>query len=151
VPFAADLMKRAEARGTQLVLPLDGVCADRIDGDPKTAVADAEHLPSDMMMVDIGPKTVAAFGDVIRDAQTILWNGPMGIFEREPFAAGTRAIADAIASSGATTVVGGGDTVAAIEQFSDPSRFTHVSTGGGASLEFLEGRTLPGVAALNDR
>jgi len=102
-------------------------------------------------MVDIGPKTVAVFGQAIDDAKTILWNGPMGIFEMPPFAEGTKQIAERVAESGATTIVGGGDTVAAIEQFSDASRFTHVSTGGGASLEFLEGRTLPGVAALLDR
>jgi phosphoglycerate kinase len=101
-----------------------------------------------MMVVDIGPKTVEAFGQEIKASRTILWNGPMGIFERKPFATGTEGVAEAVAASGAMTIVGGGDTVAAIEQFSDASKFSHVSTGGGASLEFLEGRTLPGVKAL---
>ncbi|MBM2810880.1 MAG: Phosphoglycerate kinase [Chloroflexi bacterium] len=151
VAFAADLMQRAQPPGAPIILPVDGVCADRIDGNPTMMVADAEHMPSDMMMVDIGPRSVASFCEVIRRARTVLWNGPVGIFEREPFAAGTAAIAEAIASSGATTIVGGGDTVAAIEKFSDPARFTHVSTGGGASLEFLEGRVLPGVAALEEQ
>jgi phosphoglycerate kinase len=104
-----------------------------------------------MMMLDIGPKTEQVFAQAVKESKTIVWNGPMGVFEMEPFAHGTKAVAAAIASSGATTIVGGGDTVAAIEQFSDASHFSHVSTGGGASLEYLEGRTLPGVAALGDR
>ncbi len=147
---ARDLIAAAKGQNTQLLLPVDGVCVDAIDDPTRTETVAADRLPADLMMVDIGPKTVAEFGKAIADARTILWNGPMGIFERPAFAAGTRAIADAVAASGATSIVGGGDTVAAIEQFSDPSRFTHVSTGGGASLEFLEGRTLPGVAVLQD-
>jgi len=148
VELAGDLLKRAAERGASVLLPVDAVCADKIDDSARTVVVDIDKIPADMMMVDIGPKSVEAFARTIHDAKTILWNGPMGIFERKPFAAGTAGIADAVASSGATSIVGGGDTVAAIEQFSDAAKFTHVSTGGGASLEFLEGRTLPGVAAL---
>jgi phosphoglycerate kinase len=147
---ARELMDAAQRQGVELLLPVDGVCVDRIDDPTETVTVPVEQIPANLMMVDIGPKTVDAFGVAIARARTILWNGPMGIFERPAYAAGTRAIADAVAGSGAMTVVGGGDTVAAIEQFSDSERFTHVSTGGGASLEFLEGRTLPGVAALQD-
>jgi phosphoglycerate kinase len=147
---ARDLMDAAKRQNVQLLLPLDGLCVDAIDNPTRTETVDVDHIPADLMMVDIGPKTTTEFGKAIAESHTILWNGPMGIFERPAYAAGTRAIADAVAASGATSIVGGGDTVAAIEQFSDPSRFSHVSTGGGASLEFLEGRTLPGVAALQD-
>jgi phosphoglycerate kinase len=148
IDLAGDLIRRARERGTELLLPVDGLCADRIDDDARTVTVDVRQIPADMMMVDIGPKSVELFSQTIKAAHTILWNGPMGIFERKPFAAGTAGVAEAVAASGATTIVGGGDTVAAIEQFSDVSRFTHVSTGGGASLEFLEGKVLPGVAAL---
>jgi len=151
VPFATQLLRNAEDRGARVLLPLDGVCAEKIDDVSPLVTVGVHHMPNAMMMLDIGPKTVESFGTEISQANTILWNGPMGVFETERFAAGTKAIADAITASGATTVVGGGDTVAAIERFSDPARFTHVSTGGGASLEFLEGRTLPGVAALEDK
>jgi phosphoglycerate kinase len=151
VPLARDIMTRAQTRGAEILLPVDGVCVDRLDDPKQTTTVDASSLPSDLMMVDIGPRSVESFGAAIDRAGTILWNGPMGIFERDEFAAGTIGVGKAIAASGATTVVGGGDTVAAIEKFADPSQFTHVSTGGGASLEFLEGKELPGVAALNDR
>jgi phosphoglycerate kinase len=147
---ARELIAAAQRQGVELLLPVDGVCVDRIDDPTETVTVPADRIPANLMKVDIGPKTVQEFGATIAKAKTILWNGPMGIFERPAYAAGTRAIAEAVAASGATTIVGGGDTVAAIEQFSDPERFTHVSTGGGASLEFLEGRTLPGVAALQD-
>ena len=147
LPVATELMAAA---GPRLLLPVDGLCADRVDPSAHTDIEPVDQMRPDVAMVDIGPQSVAEFSAAVAHARTILWNGPMGIFEMEPFAAGTRAIADAIASSGATTVVGGGDTVAAIEKFSDASRFTHVSTGGGASLEFLEGKELPGVAALLD-
>lgn len=145
LPIATELMSRA---GHALLLPIDGLCADKIDATAQTDIEKADKMRPEMAMVDIGPRSVAEFRTAISRARTILWNGPMGIFEMEPFSHGTRAIAEAIASSDATTVVGGGDTVAAIEKFSDASRFTHVSTGGGASLEFLEGKELPGVAAL---
>jgi phosphoglycerate kinase len=151
VPFASELMARAESRSPRFLLPVDGVCADSLDAPTRVITADADEMPADLMMLDIGPATIDLFAREVGRAQTILWNGPMGVFENERFAQGTKGMAEAIASSGATTIVGGGDTVAAIERFSDASRFTHVSTGGGASLEFLEGKTLPGVAALDDR
>jgi phosphoglycerate kinase len=150
VPLAGDIMARAATRGAEILLPADGVCVDRLDDPTQIVTVDASSIPSDLMMVDIGPRSVELFGAAIGRAGTILWNGPMGIFERDEFAAGTIGVGQAIAASGATTVVGGGDTVAAIEKFAEPSQFTHVSTGGGASLEFLEGKELPGVAALND-
>lgn len=145
---AADLITRA---GDRLLLPVDGVCVERVDRAAEMVVLDADKMTSNVAMVDIGPKSIERFREAVEGVGTIVWNGPMGIFEMERFAEGTAALAAAIAGSGATTVVGGGDTVAAIEKFSNPARFTHVSTGGGASLEFLEGRELPGVAALLDR
>lgn len=151
VALARDLMQRAKSRHASLLLPEDGVCARSPEDGDQTVTVDVSAIPADLMMLDIGPGTIGAFSRAIGDARTILWNGPMGVFEREPFAAGTIRIGEAIANSGATTVVGGGDTVAAIERYLDPARYTHVSTGGGASLEFLEGRTLPGVAALEER
>ncbi|MPZ14546.1 MAG: phosphoglycerate kinase [Chloroflexi bacterium] len=150
VPTARELMDRTTRDGVRLDLPVDAVCADRIDDAARSVTVDAARIPPDMMALDIGPASVARFTNTITGAGTILWNGPMGVFERRPFAGGTRAIARAVAESGAITIVGGGDTAAAIEQFSDPARFTHVSTGGGASLELLEGRTLPGVDALSE-
>jgi phosphoglycerate kinase len=151
VGLAEDLMRQAEERGATILLPVDAVVAGQIDDQAQTQTVDIAAIPADQMMVDIGPRSVEEFGRAVREAGTILWNGPMGIFERTPFAAGTRGLAEAIATSPATTVVGGGDTVAAIEAFSDAEKFSHVSTGGGASLEFLEGRELPGVAALQDK
>jgi phosphoglycerate kinase len=151
VAFAGELIQRAKERGGRLLLPVDGLYVDRIDDPTFKSLAQVSAIPPGSMMVDIGPQSVAAFRRALSEARTTLWNGPMGIFERPDYAEGTRAIAEAIAGSGATTVAGGGDTVAAIELFSDASRFTHVSTGGGATLELLEGRVLPGVAALLDR
>jgi phosphoglycerate kinase len=148
--FVSELTARAGSEGVRLLLPVDGVCADSLDKPTRMITVDAAEMPADLMMLDIGPKTIELFSQEVATAATILWNGPMGVFENDRFAEGTRRLAEAIASSGATTIVGGGDTVAAIERFNDPARFTHVSTGGGASLEFLEGKTLPGVAALDD-
>jgi phosphoglycerate kinase len=125
--------------------------AEQVSGDAAHHYADIAEIPQDWYIVDIGPKTRALFAHTLSTCRTVLWNGPMGIFELPPFAEGTRAVAQAIAESGAVSVVGGGDSVAALEELGLAGRMTHVSTGGGASLEFLEGKTLPGVAALNDR
>jgi phosphoglycerate kinase len=137
---------------TQLRLPLDVVIADAMDANANHKVIDVGHdVPDGWRILDIGPKTVENFGEKIKAAKTVFWNGPMGYFEAAPFAEGTRAIAQALAESGAKSVIGGGDSVAAVEQMGLADKISHISTGGGASLELLEGQTLPGVAALNDK
>jgi phosphoglycerate kinase len=150
VETAARLLESAEARGVGLGLPSDTVVAASPDAEAGQTVAVA-GIPPDRMGLDIGPATVAAFGAVIRESRTIVWNGPMGVFERAPFAAGTLGVARAVAEAPGLTVVGGGDTVAAVEHAGIADRIGYLSTGGGAFLEYLEGRTLPGVAALDDR
>jgi phosphoglycerate kinase len=128
------------------------VIADRLDAAAERRTVDVASVPQDWLIVDIGAKTIAAFTGRLRSARTVIWNGPMGVFEMEPFAAGTFAVARALAGlAGATTIIGGGDSAAAVEQAGVADRITHVSTGGGASLEFLEGKELPGVAVLEDR
>jgi phosphoglycerate kinase len=151
VPFAADLIKRAAAAGVALLFPVDAVVTDRLEDGAATQVVGVDAVPPDRLIADIGPATVQEFERALQDARTILWNGPMGVFEIPAFAAGTRALAAAVGRADAVTVIGGGDTVAAVEQAGCADRMTHISTGGGASLELLEGRTLPGVAALADR
>jgi phosphoglycerate kinase len=148
VQLACDLVAKG---GGKLVIPVDVVVADAFsaEGQHKTVAADA--VPVGWRVLDIGPQTIALFAAKIRAAKTVVWNGPMGVFEFAPFAEGTFAVAKAVASSGATTIIGGGDSVAAVEQAGLADRITHISTGGGASLEFLEGKELPGVAALNDK
>jgi phosphoglycerate kinase len=148
--LARELTVEAERRGVRLMLPLDVVIAQKVAADAPTRVVDAREIPDRWMGLDIGPRTVAAFGGAITAAGTVLWNGPMGVFEVAPFAGGTRAIAQAVAESRAESIVGGGDTASAVEQFGFADRMTHVSTGGGATLEFMEGKVLPGVAALQD-
>ena len=148
--LAGELTAEAERRGVRLMLPLDVVVAQKVAADAPTRVVNAREIPDEWMGLDIGPRTVAAFGGAITAAGTILWNGPMGVFELAPFAGGTRAIAQAVAESCAESIVGGGDTASAVEQFGFADRMTHVSTGGGATLEFMEGKVLPGVAALQD-
>lgn len=144
-----DLAKDLILRGNEkLVLPVDVVVADKLEATANFKVVDVEAVPPDWIIVDIGPRTIDRFKDIISKAETIVWNGPMGIFEIPPFAAGTRAVAEALAQSKAVTIVGGGESVAAVEQMSVADKITHVSTGGGATLEFLEGRVLPGVAVL---
>jgi phosphoglycerate kinase len=135
--------------GDRIVLPVDVVVAADVTADAVTSVVGADAIPGGMKGLDIGPKTVALFADVLSNARTVFWNGPMGVFEVAPFAAGTLGVARAIAAVDGTTVVGGGDSAAAVKLLGlDPTSFTHISTGGGASLEFLEGRELPGITAL---
>ena len=142
-------LEQAKRRGVEVVLPVDVVVADRFAADANVTVVAADEIPDGWMGVDIGPRTAEAFARHIADAGTIVWNGPMGVFEMEPFAAGTRAVAEAMAQASGMTVVGGGDSAAAIRILGvDEKRFDHISTGGGASLEFLEGKELPGLAVL---
>ncbi len=148
--LARDLLRRAAERGVTLALPEDVVVAPELTAEAPRRTVGVAEVPDDAAIYDIGPRTVARYRELIGGARTIVWNGPMGVFEVAPFAEGTRAIAEAVAGSGAFTIVGGGDSVAAIEQAGLADRISHVSTGGGASLEFLEGRELPGVAALDD-
>jgi phosphoglycerate kinase len=137
--------------GSRLRLPSDVVIADRFDAEATSQVVDADQVPAGWRVLDIGPKTIAAFGEVIKGAKLVVWNGPMGVFEFPRFAEGTFAVARLLAESGATTVIGGGDSASAVKKAGVAKKMTHVSTGGGASLEFLEGKELPGVAALADR
>lgn len=146
--YAADLLKN---HGEKLLLPTDVVIAAEFSAEAETSVVPADEIPEGMLGLDIGPATTARFAEVIRNAQTVVWNGPMGVFEMAPFAAGTLGVAKALTESEGTTIVGGGDSAAAIEKFGFADDVSHVSTGGGASLEFLEGKTLPGIAALLDR
>lgn len=149
---AQRIMSLAQARGVQLQLPVDHVVADDIRADAATAVLTvADPGIGDRMGLDIGPASAHVFSDLLADAQTVLWNGPMGVFEMAPFAAGTMAVARACARVHGTTIVGGGDSVAAVKAAGVSDRITHISTGGGAALEFLGGQTLPGVAILPDR
>jgi len=154
IGMARDVLAAAAARGVQLVLPVDCVASTVADGTAPSWTVAVESLGEHEMGVDIGARTLHEFSQALQDARTVLWNGPMGIFEVPAFSAGTRGVAEALAQAsarGAVTVVGGGDSVAALQQAGLTERMTHVSTGGGASLEFLEGRVLPGVAALDDR
>jgi phosphoglycerate kinase len=149
VDAARTLLERAKRTGVELELPIDHVVAPKLEATSSTAtLAVGDPAIGDRMGLDIGPKTVAHYADIIRRAKTVVWNGPMGVFEMAPFAAGTMGVARAVAGVAGTTIVGGGDSVAAVTQAGVADRMTHISTGGGASLEFLGGHTLPGVAAL---
>jgi phosphoglycerate kinase len=150
VALAAETLARAAAARVRVLLPVDHLAADRPEAGATTRVVSAESFPPELLGVDIGPATIALFAREITAARTALWNGPMGIFEIDAFSRGTMAIADALAASSGTTVVGGGDSVAALRRAGKLDAVTHVSTGGGASLEFLEGRELPGLRALDD-
>ena len=149
--YALEMIEKAKKNGVKLLLPVDTVCAKEFAADSAPMTVDAGKIPADMMGMDIGPKTVELFCDAVKDAGTIVWNGPMGVFEFPAFAVGTKAMAKALAESGAVTIIGGGDSAAAAEQLGFADKITHISTGGGASLEFLEGKELPGVACLLDR
>jgi phosphoglycerate kinase len=151
--IAKAALAKAEANGVRFLLPIDHVLADKFAPDAKTTIFSGHGpFPADLMALDIGPKSIALFSSEIAGAHTIIWNGPMGVFEMPAFAKGTNAIAHAVANNrNATTIVGGGDSVAAVHQSGVADKITHISTGGGASLEFLEGKTLPGVAALSNK
>jgi len=145
---ARDFLAAAQKKGVKVILPVDHICADNFAEDAKPVAVDGIDIADDLMGMDIGPKTVKAITDALKGAKSVVWNGPMGVFEFASFAKGTEAVAKALAASGATTVVGGGDSVAAINKFGLADKISHVSTGGGASLEFLEGKNLPGIKAL---
>ena len=148
--YAADMMKKAEEKGVKLMLPVDTLAASEFSNDADIKVCEGD-IPADYMGLDIGPKTAQMFADAVKDAKTVVWNGPMGCFEMSNFAAGTVAVAKALAEIDATTIIGGGDSAAAVNILGFGDKMTHISTGGGASLEFLEGKELPGVAAANDK
>lgn len=149
--LAADILKKAEDKGVRFMLPVDVVAADEFANDSPHDVYPADSIPDDRMGLDIGPETVKLYGDALRSAKTVVWNGPMGVFEMDTFAAGTKAIAEILAEIDAVTVIGGGDSAAAVAKFGLADKMTHISTGGGASLEFLEGRALPGIEVIEDK
>ena len=151
IGLAKELMDKAAAKGVKLILPVDNVIGDAFDNDCHQQVVESGKIPEGWEGLDIGPKTCEQFAEVIRTAKTVVWNGPMGVFEMPNFAKGTIAVAKALAESDAISIIGGGDSAAAIEQLGFADKMTHISTGGGASLEFLEGKVLPGIAALEDK
>ena len=149
--YCKEMMAKAKEKGVKFLLPVDTLCAAEFSADATPELVDTMAIPDDRMGMDIGPKTIALFSDAVKDAGTVIWNGPMGVFEFPAFAEGTRALAKALAETNAITIVGGGDSAAAVAQLGFADKMTHISTGGGASLEFLEGKELPGVAALLDQ
>ncbi|WP_278335732.1 phosphoglycerate kinase [Proteiniborus sp. DW1] len=151
IELAKNLLEKARVKNVNLVLPLDMVVAKEFKNETEFRTVDVDKMPEDMMGLDIGEKTIEAFSEIIKSAKTILWNGPMGVFEMSNFAKGTNAIAKAMSESNGITIVGGGDSAAAVEQAGLDHKMTHVSTGGGASLEFFEGKVLPGIAAIEDK
>ena len=153
--YCVEMMKKAEEKGVKLLLPVDTVCAksfpDPIDAEIETVTVSADAIPEDMQGLDIGPATRELFASAVLNAKTVIWNGPMGVFENPTLAVGTKAVAQALADADAITIVGGGDSAAACQTLGFGDKITHISTGGGASLEFLEGLELPGIACLNDK
>ena len=149
--LSLELIKKAEANNVKILLPKDVVIADEIKEDAETEIVDIDNIPQDKEALDIGPKTAKEYADIIKKAKTVVWNGPMGVFEVKVFANGTNEVAKALADSSATTIVGGGDSALAIEEAGYKDKITHVSTGGGASLEFLEGKTLPGIECIDEK
>ena len=149
--YALNMLKKAEEKGVKLLLPVDTVIADDFSNDAASKVVKAGEIPDGWQGLDIGPETAKIFSEAVKDAKTVVWNGPMGCFEMPNFAAGTEAVAKALADTEAVTIIGGGDSAAAVNQLGFGDKMTHISTGGGASLEFLEGKELPGVAAANDK
>lgn len=151
IELAKGFIEKAKEKGVSFYLPVDVVVADEFSKDANTKVVEIDQIPSDWMGLDIGPKTAALYADVIKNSKLIIWNGPMGVFEMEAFANGTKGVADAMAETAGYTIIGGGDSAAAVEKFDVANKMDHISTGGGASLEFMEGKDLPGVSALNDK
>ena len=151
IQYAGEMVEKAKEKGVKLLLPVDGLAATEFSADAQAHLVDGVDIPDDMMGMDIGPKTIQLYSDAVKDAGTVIWNGPMGVFEFPAFAEGTRAVAKALAETDAITIVGGGDSAAAVAQLGYADKMTHISTGGGASLEFLEGKELPGVACLLDK
>lgn len=149
--YSLDMIKKAEEKGVKLLLPVDTVIADAFAPDANTDVVASGEIPDGWQGLDIGPKTVELYCAAVADAGTVIWNGPMGVFEFEKFAVGTKAVAEALSKTDAITIIGGGDSAAAVQQLGYADKMTHISTGGGASLEFMEGKELPGVAALLDK
>ena len=149
--YCNEMIAKAKEKGVKLLLPVDTLCAKEFSAEAEPVLHDTMAIPGDMMGMDIGPKTIEAFSAAIQGAGTVIWNGPMGVFEFANFAGGTRAIAQALAGTDAITIIGGGDSAAAVAQMGFADKMTHISTGGGASLEFLEGKELPGVACLLDQ
>ena len=155
IDYCAEMIKKAADNGKQLLLPVDTVVTaefpNPIDAEIEVWTVDADAIPADKMGMDIGPKTIALYSDAVKNAKTVVWNGPMGVFENPILAKGTKAVAAALAETDATTIIGGGDSAAAVNQLGYGDKMSHISTGGGASLEFLEGKELPGVVAANDK
>lgn len=151
IELAKSFIEKAAEKGVQLHMPVDAVVANEFSKDAETKVVDIDQIPSDWMGLDIGPKTAAEYANVIKSSKLVIWNGPMGVFEMDPFANGTKAVAKAVAETKGYTIIGGGDSAAAVEKFNVADKMDHISTGGGASLEFMEGKELPGVVALNDK
>lgn len=151
IELAKEFMQKAKDKGVNFLMPVDAVVASEFSKDADSKVVDIDAIPADWMGLDIGPKTVALYADTIKNSKLIIWNGPMGVFEMEKFADGTKGVAEAMAETAGYTIIGGGDSAAAVEKFHVADKMDHISTGGGASLEFMEGKELPGVVELNDR
>ena len=151
IEYAKDMMKKAEEKGVKLLIPVDTVVAKEFANDAESKIVGEGNIEDGWMGLDIGPKTIELFSDAVKDAKTVVWNGPMGVFEMPNFAKGTNSIASVLAQIDATTIIGGGDSVAAVNQAGLGDKMSHISTGGGASLEFLEGKELPGIVAIGDK
>lgn len=151
VDLAKDMMAKAKEKGVKFLIPIDNIVADKYAEDAAFQTVDSDKIPDGWMGLDIGPKSAELFASAIKDAGTVVWNGPMGVSEWKNFANGTIAVAKAVAESGAISIIGGGDSAAAVEKLGFADKMTHISTGGGASLEFLEGLELPGIACLNEK
>ena len=151
VEKAGQMMADAEAKGVKFLIPVDNKVGKEYAADTEAKIVSSDEIPDGWMGLDIGPKSMEVFVDAIKGAGTVIWNGPMGVSEWDNFAAGTIAVANAVAESGAVSIIGGGDSVAAVTKLGFADKMSHISTGGGASLEFLEGKELPGIAALQDK